>query len=110
MLARSDANRASLKNTLKFTGTCWMSAAAHMAYRAQVCELACGHARALPLPAAPCRRSAPPAAAAAPTPPACPVLLACLQDNTQNRDLSIGCAVGQALVGSLCLHRGFADD
>lgn len=36
MLSRSDANRPTLKNTLKLTGACWLSAAAHMAYRAQV--------------------------------------------------------------------------
>ena len=34
MLARSDANRASLKNTLKFMGAAWVGAAAHMVYRA----------------------------------------------------------------------------
>lgn len=36
VISRSDASRPVLKNTLKLTGACWLSAAAHMGFRAQV--------------------------------------------------------------------------
>ena len=93
---------------LKLNGAGWLSAAAHMAYRAQVA----GRGR----PAGPCGCPCAQAGAAQPalllssaaplncSPPAAP------QDGTHNRDLAIASAVGQALVGALCLQRGFADD
>jgi hypothetical protein len=91
-----------VKNSLKLSGVQWLAAAAHMAYRAQARPAVCSGAQSLA--AFSCRH------------PRCNIFHVdlftdlMLQDGSQNRDITVASAVGQAALGALCLYRGCQDD